>query len=288
MTTKKVMEKYHIEGLVQVFGSPDEERMGGKIELVEAGYVKYPDVCLMTHPGNHENAFMRTLALQAVSVHYYGKATHAAISPWEGINALDAVVQSYQAIAMHRNQMNPSTQIHGIITDGGQVTNVIPKHASAHYFMRSENKAALKELQQKVTSIFEGVAQTTGCQVRLTWDPMYAEMKVNSLLASQYQRYMERLYQYTFPDLETQREHATGSTDMGNVSQVKPSIHTSYGIGVESRCNLHTDAFRQACQTSVAHEQTWKSATGLALVALRVLDDEEFCDQVAQEFHGQR
>ncbi|KAJ1963606.1 hypothetical protein IWQ62_003163 [Dispira parvispora] len=285
VATKSVMEKMDLHGIVQVIGSPDEEGSGGKIELINAGYVKYPDVCLIAHPGNQDNAFMRTSALQGVTAHYYGKAAHAAINPWEGMNALDAVVQGYQAIAMYRQQMFPNTQVHGVISDGGSRANVIPKHASASYELRAETKAGLAQFKSKITDVFEGVVQSTGCQLRLLWDSMFAEMRTNALLASQYQRYMEALYDVEFATQEKQQAKVIASTDMGNVSHVKPSIHPMYSIGIDDTCSLHTKAFRTACQAPAAHERTWRAAVGLAMVALKVLSDDNYFERVLENFN---
>ncbi|RKP39728.1 hypothetical protein BJ085DRAFT_36906 [Dimargaris cristalligena] len=290
IATKVAMDQFGIDGQINVFGSPDEENLGGKIELIEGGYLKYPDVCLIAHPGNQDLAFMRTLALQGVSVHYHGKSAHAAISPWEGLNALDAVVQSYTAIAMYRQQLPPGTQIHGIISDGGgRANNVIPKHASANYVLRSETARTLTHtLKGRVTDILEGVVRSTGCQLTQSWDPMYMEMNLNGALAGLYQSYMERLYQTSFMPRDEQMRLARASTDMGNVSFVKPSIHPMYRIGVGTTCNLHTDEFRTACQSAIAHEQTWKAGVVLSMIALKVLTDDPFYEQVVQEFRGSR
>ncbi|KAJ1651989.1 hypothetical protein IWQ61_007571 [Dispira simplex] len=285
VATKHVMEKMGFHGIVQVIGSPDEEGSGGKIELINAGYVKYPDVCLIAHPGNQDNAFMRTSALQGVTTHYYGKAAHTAINPWEGMNALDAVVQGYQAIAMHRQQMLPGTQIHGVISNGGSRTNIIPKHASANYELRAETTARLAQFKSRITDVFEGVVRSTGCQLRLLWDSMFAEMRTNALLAGQYQRYVEIIYDVEFATQERQQANVIASTDMGNVSHIKPSIHPMYCIGVDNTCSLHTEAFRTACQTPTAHEQTWRAAVGLAMVALKVLSDDDYFELVLKNFN---
>ncbi|KAJ1929576.1 hypothetical protein IWQ60_001063 [Tieghemiomyces parasiticus] len=284
IATKHAMVHFGLRGSIQVFGSPDEENLGGKIEFIDAGLLKYPDVCLMAHPGNQDIALMRTLALQSVSVHYHGKAAHAAVMPWEGMNALDAIVQTYQAIAMYRQEMPPGAMVHGIITDGGRACNVIPNHASASYILRSDTKATLGRLKSRVTDIFEGAVRATGCQLRHSWDPMYMEMNFNRNLAGQYQYYMEKLYQVQFPTALEQESRATASTDMGNVSFVKPSIHTMYRVGVGTTCSLHTEGFRNACKSNVAHERTWKAGVVMAMVGLKVLADDDFFDQVHKEF----
>lgn len=114
----EAIKTYGIEGRVRLIGTPAEEGGGGKLKLIEAGAFRDVDACLMTHPGPEEtsagftgDAYMPTLANCKFSIHYTGKAAHAAMNPWQGVNALDAVVLAYNGISALRQQIRPDERI---------------------------------------------------------------------------------------------------------------------------------------------------------------------------------
>lgn len=84
-------------------GTPAEEGAGGKLKLLAAGAYEGVDACLMVHPGPghllkepvRSIAHVRMLANVKMSIHFTGREAHAAIAPWDGVNALDAVCLSY-------------------------------------------------------------------------------------------------------------------------------------------------------------------------------------------------
>lgn len=164
------MKRSGIKGRVRLLGAPAEENAGGKIELVNAGAFDDVDACLMLHPGAESrhnsqsgSAYLRTLANEKVRVHFLGKPAHASMAPHQGINALDAVTLAYTAISMLRQQIRPYERVHSIITDGGDVPNVIPERASAFYVIRSSTVKEVEELKKRIIKCFEGAAIATGC-----------------------------------------------------------------------------------------------------------------------------
>lgn len=165
---------------VRLLGTPAEESGGGKVKLIEAGAYKDVDACLMVHPvpmspnrpDVHGIATVVEggyLANNKVKVTFTGKPSHAAAAPWEGINALDAVVSAYVNISLLRQQILPSQKIHGVIVNGGDRPNVIPMSASVDYYIRSPTKKTLKPLTEKVINCFEAAATATGCKVEYEW-----------------------------------------------------------------------------------------------------------------------
>ena len=91
-----------------------------------------------------------------------GKETHAAASPWLGINALDAAVQCYTNISMLRQQTLPSCRIHGIFKDGGVKPNIIPQRSELLYYIRSVDDKINKDLCEKVINCAKAAATATG------------------------------------------------------------------------------------------------------------------------------
>src|SRR5262245_57839326 len=105
-------------GRIVVIGTPAEEGGGGKIKLIQAGQFKDVDCAMMIHGFDRTLLHQDLLGIARVTFEYTGKASHASADPWEGVNALDACVQTYNAVAMLRQQVRPDCRIHGIITSG--------------------------------------------------------------------------------------------------------------------------------------------------------------------------
>jgi amidohydrolase len=165
---------------IRLLGTPAEESGGGKIRLLDNGAYKDVDACLMLHPApmapdRPDLLSLATapaggfLANDKVRVTYTGKPAHAAAAPWEGVNALDAVVAAYVNISLLRQQMQPTQRVHGIIVNGGDRPNIIPWSASVDYYIRSPTLASLKPLTEKVVKCFEAAAVATGCEVGFEW-----------------------------------------------------------------------------------------------------------------------
>jgi amidohydrolase len=164
---------------IRLLGTPAEEGGGGKNLLIKAGTYKAVDACFMVHPfpllsGNPTllSASCCTgmyLSNDKVAVTYTGKPAHASAAPWEGVNALDAVVAAYVNISMLRQQILPTQKIHGVVLRGGERPDVIPASTTVEYYIRSPTAASLKPLTKRVVDCFEAAATATGCTVEYEW-----------------------------------------------------------------------------------------------------------------------
>ena len=117
------------KGRVTVMGTPAEESVGCKIELIENGAFEDIDIAMMVHPFPETHIRPIYNALRVLRAGYTGKAAHAAAYPWEGVNALDAVVAAYTSVSVLRQQMKPTWRVHSVITKGGAKPNIIPEYA---------------------------------------------------------------------------------------------------------------------------------------------------------------
>ncbi|HEU0168015.1 MAG TPA: amidohydrolase, partial [Chloroflexota bacterium] len=186
----------HLPGSVVAIGSPAEEGGGGKVYLLERGALDGVDAILGVHPRGGPRNLIATepgtgssLARAILDVAFHGKAAHAATNPFEGINALDAVVQTYTGISVLRQQLRPEARIHGIITHGGDVPNVIPAFAAARFYVRARSRTYLAELIERVKHIAEGAALQTGATVEITHPvPAYDNAKANATLGRAFAR----------------------------------------------------------------------------------------------------
>ena len=172
LAVAEAIKEHKITGRVRLIGTPAEEGGGGKLKLIDAGAYKDVDACLMNHPGPLDDcsgftgdAYMATLANHKFTVRYTGKAAHAAMNPWQGVNALDAVVLAYNGISVLRQQILPAERIHSVISEGGTRPNVITAHAALDYYIRSPTMKSADALRERAIRCFEGAAIQTGCQV---------------------------------------------------------------------------------------------------------------------------
>jgi len=263
---------------IVLLGTPGEEAGGGKILMINNGCFKDIDICMMVHPCPGDVLKPSILSEQDVIVTYKGHAAHAVAFPWEGINALDATVMVYDNTSVLRQQMKPTWQVHGIISEGGVKPNIIPDRAQLIYNIRGPNDDEMNIVSEKVTSCFQAAASATGCQVSIEWiSPRYSNLDTNHTLAQLYQANAESLA-VTFPT----QEDFPASTDMGNVSHIVPSIHPMYSIGTTAP--NHSHAFTAAAVTEVAHEKTLIASKAMVMTAIDVLCNKDLIDKVRNDF----
>jgi amidohydrolase len=250
---------------VTVLGTPAEEGGCGKIRMIESGCFKDIDIALMVHPFPLDLSDGFFISRDAMTITYTGKASHAAAFPWEGVNALDAAVAAYNGISMLRQQIKPTWRIHGVITNGGAKPNIIPEKTELEYYLRAPTNADLAVLKSKVEPIFHSAAQSTGCQVNVASTGVYSNLISNSCLEQLYVQNAEQLGVKFSPTSMI----PTGSTDMGNVSYIVPSIHPMYKIGTTA--SIHSREFAKATNTALAHERTLTASKAIAGCAIDVL-----------------
>lgn len=260
-------------GRLTILGTPAEEGGGGKADMIKNGCFDDVDMAMMVHPSPLEIADPLMIALTQLTVTYSGKASHAAAFPWEGINALDAAVSAYNGISMLRQQLKPSWRVHGIITNGGAKPNIIPEKTEMQYYLRTPANAELDVLVQKARGVFHSAAQATGCCVQIDSSTPFANVVGNSELLKLYVNNsfdlgVEFSPNYV-PGTGFIRDIPAGSTDMGNVSYIVPSIHPMYKIGTTA--SIHSREFAKATNTALAHERTLTASKAIAGCAIDVL-----------------
>ncbi|KAI9481584.1 MAG: hypothetical protein EXX96DRAFT_567309 [Benjaminiella poitrasii] len=284
LSLKALMEQGLVQGTVVLFGTPAEESTSGKINFVKEGVVKDSvDYAMMLHPLTQDGLYNQMLALDSCDIEFFGKASHAGMAPWNGVNALDAMIQGFDSIGLLRQQVLPTDRLHGIITNGGKAANVIPDYTSAHFYARSLTRNQLKELKPRVENCFKAAAIASGCEIKIKWSSMgpVEDVFMNDAMAMKYKHYMEQEGIKFLPRSE-EEQITSGSTDMGNFSYVVPTIHPGYGI--HTTAANHTKEFAKAARTEVAHQDTLRAAKCLALTAAEVMMDDALYKQVVADF----
>ena len=270
-------------GSVVVLGTPGEEVLGGKINIVKAGAFEEIDAAMIVHPNMRNMVTVEALACSTLDVEFFGRPAHAAAQPYKGINALEAMILAFTAINSLRQHIKGEARIHGIITDGGEAPNIVPAHSAAVFLIRAPDNDYLDELKDKVLNCFVGASVSSGARLEYSWrDRTYAPMKNNATLA--------RLFSQNLESLGRRVEafdprFGFGSTDMGNVSQVVPSIHPTIAIA-SSEVLIHTPEFASAAASEAGHEGLMDAAKAMAMTVADILQP-GMLDKIKQEFsHG--
>ena len=269
-------------GSVVVLGTPGEEVFGGKIDMVKAGIFKEIDVAMIVHPNILNMVTLQTLACSPLEVEFFGRPAHAAAQPHKGINALDAMILAFTSINSLRQHTKAEARIHGIITDGGEAPNIVPAHSAATLFIRALNNDYLDELKDKVLNCFKGASIASGARLEYRWgDRTYAPMKNNTTLAGLFKQNLESLGRNVEAFVPS---FGLGSTDMGNVSQVVPSIHPTIAIA-PYEVLLHTPEFAAATVSQAGQEGLMDAAKAMAMTVADILQP-GMLDKIKQEFYG--
>lgn len=284
LAVKAVLERFpEIPGKIVVLGTPAEEGGGGKIDLINAGAFKDIDIALMVHPGTSDHLFPPFIGIGRVKVTYIGKEAHASGYPWQGINALDAAVAAYNNVALLRQHIKPNCRIHGIITNGGVVPNIIPARTDMEFYYRAATSGDLEALRKRVEHCCTSAAEATGCKVSFNWDTSssYKNLISSKILAELYGKYSQSMGT-ELQDGDPRIIPFMASSDMGNVSHVVPSIHPTYRIGTEEP--NHSVGFTEASGAPAAQPPTIIAAKSMALTALEVMCSPGLLKTVKQQF----
>src|SRR2546426_4117916 len=270
-----------LAGKVLVLGTPAEEGGGGKVLMLQRGAFAGIDAALMFHPADYTLTARPSLASYRLKVKFLGKAAHAAAKPYEGINALDALIQMFVNIGLLRQQLRDDARVHGIITYGGAAPNIIPDRAEASFSVRAADSGYAKRALEKVINFGRAGAAATGATFEHEVQKGYDAMKPNRPLADAFGRHLQELGWAVDPPPQRQR---MGSTDMGDVSRIIPSVHPYLAIG--KNIGGHTVGFREAALTDRAFHALLTPAQAMALTALDVMTHPEFLEQVRAGFSG--
>lgn len=270
-------------GAVRVYGTPAEETRGAKVDMAAAGLFDDCDAALMAHPFHVYEKSGQSLAMDAWQFEYFGKAAHAAANPDQGVNALDAVIQLFNAVNAMRQQVRSDARIHGIISSGGEAPNIIPDYACARFYVRALTRFYTDELSRRVVACAEAAALATGCRLeKSNYEYSYDELRTNEPLS---EAFSANLVAAGVDPSRIRVGHDHGSVDLGNVSLRCPAIHPYVQV-VDAPHQLHTVEFRDAAQLPRAYEGMAFGARMLAFTAVDVLTDTDLLRRIRQHFEA--
>lgn len=268
-------------GEVLIFGTPAEETFGAKVDMAEAGCFDDIDVAMISHPTgkNHEKSGT-SQAMEALQFTFRGKTAHAAGDPYNGINALDGVIQFFNSVNALRQQTKDSARIHGIISNGGEAANIIPDLAVANFYIREATTKEMLKLSERVKNCAKGAALATGTSLEIeNYEYTFKHLVTNEKLSSIYTKNLELQGIKDIP-----MSDPTGSSDCGDVSHHCPTIHTYFPI---SKCELtgHSLEFAKATITEEAYQGMKEAIFALVMSGKDILSDPNLLKEIKDEFN---
>ena len=268
-------------GEVLIFGTPAEETFGAKVDMAKAGCFDDIDVAMISHPTgkNHEKSGT-SQAMEALQFTFKGKTAHAAGDPYNGINALDGVIQFFNSVNALRQQTKDSARIHGIISNGGEAANIIPDLAVANFYIREATTKEMLKLSERVKNCAKGAALATGTSLEIeNYEYTFKHLVTNEKLSSIYTKNLELQGIKDIP-----MSDPTGSSDCGDVSHHCPTIHTYFPI---SKCELtgHSIEFAKATITEEAYQGMKEAIFALVMTGKDILSDPNLLKEIKDEFN---
>lgn len=270
-------------GRLRYLGTPAEEGGGGKIEMARHGALDGVDIAMMVHSADADLTTIDAIALQQLIVEYTGEESHAAAAPHIGRNALDAAVLGYMAVATLRQHILPTERVHGIFLRAGEKPNIVPSDTATEWYVRSDTVTSLHELKPRVLAALESGAHACGCGVSHQWiGTPYADMVTNTALSASYIANAAALGR-TVGDPRTTGHRVVGSTDMGNVSHLVPSIHPMIASAPHGS-SIHTRDFARHSISQMADRAVIDGAKAMTMTAIDFWTSPERQKAVAEEF----
>ena len=267
-------------GTVFVYGTPAEENFGAKVDMAEAGCFDDIDVAMLSHPtGKSHEKSGTSQAMEALQFTFKGKTAHAAGDPYNGINALDGVIQFFNSVNALRQQTKDSARIHGIISKGGEAANIIPDLAVANFYVREATTKEMLKLSERVKNCAKGAALATGTTLEIeNYEYTFKHLVTNETLSDAYVKNLNIQGIENVPMSEP-----AGSSDCGDVSHKCPTIHTYFPI---SKCELvgHSIDFAKASISQEAYKGMKEAIFALTLTGKDVLSNKELLKKIKDEF----
>lgn len=273
-----------LRGAIRLIGTPAEEGGAGKVRLHAAGVFGGVDAALMFHPADLDVLDPLMVALRVLTVELRGRAAHAAAAPYAGVNALDGLLLGWSALSALRQLVRSDARIHGIITDGGQASNIIPERAAAKLVVRAADPTYLAELRRRVLACFEGAATATGCELTYEWGEAMDQVTTNQPIAAALQANARALGRELGP---RRPGETSGSTDMGTISSLIPSVHPFFAVSAE-RVPWHSREFAAAAARPAALAAMRVAAKSLAFTIIDLLGAPGLLKQARAAFTPQR
>ena len=300
IAAKGFAEERKISGTIRFYGTPAEEGGDGKVYMARAGVFSDCDIVLHWHPGDKNQADLRTCnAVISAKFRFYGQASHAASAPEKGRSAVDAAMLMGHAVDMLREHVESSTRMHYIITNGGAAPNIVPDFAEIFLYARHPSMASLDGIWKRIVKCAEAGALATETRMEMELIGSSYNVLPNDALTTLIDRNLrivggikytpeEQAFAETLrktfstdnaPDLGSQEQIfapreglESGSTDAGDISWLAPTGWLNTATYVPGTPGHSWQA--AACTGgSIGRKGMMVAAKTLALTAVDLLTD---------------
>ena len=191
---KALMDADKLQGTIRYYGCPAEELLVGKPLMAKEGVFDDLDIALSWHPANNSEVVrFSSLAVNSIKFRFKGITAHAAMAPYLGRSALDAVELMNVGANYLREHVVDSVRLHYCITNGGEVPNAVPADAEVWYMVRAPKRAQVEEVTQRLMKVAQGAATMTETTVSHKLVSGCYDMIINRPLADLYQKNLEEV-----------------------------------------------------------------------------------------------
>ena len=270
--------KENFKGKIVLMGTPAEETTGGKCDLVKAGAFDDIDVCYQMHIEAFNNINCKALAIDSIEFSFKGVAAHAASHPHMGVNALDAVQLTFAGINALRQHVKSDVRIHGIVSNGGEAPNIVPEKASCKFYIRASERSYLDEVTKKVINCAKGAELMTGAKLSYRYFENSFDNIVNNKVLQNITKH--NLIEVGITDILEGKDGPVGSTDIGNVSQVCPTMYTEIALDINPMVYVHEKEFLNYANSEEAYDKLHKSVKAMVGCALDIYLEDDLLDEI--------
>lgn len=262
-----------------VYGTPAEETLGSKCDMIKNGCFHELDAAFMMHGSPTTCTDVKCLADQSFKVTFHGKRAHAALAPEQGRSAFDALLVAFNGIEFLREHVPDDVRMHYCMTELPGPANVVPATAKGEFSLRSFSRKELEEVSERFQDIIKGAALIAGVTYDIEEGTFFYNkipvLALNKLL-------MDNAELAGAPQLAPPREK-TGSTDFGNVMYEIPGSCIRVAFVPEGTAS-HSQEFVDAGKSESAHNCVIYGAKAIGGACYDLLTKEGLLDQVKTEF----
>lgn len=267
---------------IVVFGTPAEETFGGKVIMAKYGAFNNMDVVMQAHLEAVNIINTAALAMNSIEIVFHGKAAHAASYPEEGINALDGVQLTFAGINALRQHLRQDVRIHGIVTEGGIVTNTVPDRGICRITMRAKDRDYLKYVRKRVMDCVNGAALMSGATITSSdfENPYDDIVNIPTLMEVA----AEHLKDVGITEFLSQEDAPPpGSSDVGNVSYICPTLYVELALPCGEELQVHNEDALELVNTREAYDKMFDTIIAYAGCSAELCLDKNLLNKVKKE-----
>jgi aminobenzoyl-glutamate utilization protein B len=311
LAIKELIAAGSLKGTIRFYGTPAEEAIGGKIYMAREGLFNDLDVCLAWHPDDETKADVdSSQAIIDFIVEFKGRAAHAAFDPWNGRSAVAALEFFTTGLNRMREFVKPTVRMHYVIQSGGDVPNVVPEYSRVWCWIRDSKRTGVEDVFGRARKIAEGAALMAGVEAKVSVQGGDYELLVNIVGAKlihanltwlgpiQYtkeeQEFAKAIQRVTGveekglsggiqPWREPRADPQGGSTDVGDVSWIVPTLHMSVTTAAKG-APWHAWPVVACGGMSIGHKGLAQAAKALAATMVDLFEDRKTREAIQAEF----